>query len=615
MAKVQKLIFTEKQVNNFKICNLVLHHLLTYTMFLLKRKLSIAFILSFILQISWAQQDQPLPKGLADSERELVSNFQFRNSRTTATAPPTGNVRTAAEWEEVEYLVVRWTPYYQNILRQIVQAGVNECHVIIVTQNETSVSNYLTSNGVSLTNVSFLNVPSNSIWIRDYAGNTIYSNDVGERALVDWIYNRPRPDDDVVPAAHANMLSLPIYITDSGTNDLVNTGGNFMSDGLGNAFASELILEENEPGNPYGVSAKTEAQIDNIMSEYMGISNYIKMPTLPYDGIHHIDMHMKLLDEETLLVSRYPTGVADGPQIEANIQYVLDNFQSPFGTPYNVEWIDAPPSTSGLYPDSGGYYRTFSNSLIVNGTILVPTYRPSVDAAAIAKYQELMPGYNVVGIDVDNSDENLISSSGAIHCITHTIGVADPLWIVHQPVDEVNNGSTITIDAMIKHISGISNATVFWRPEGTTTFNQANMTFVSDNDWTVDLPVAASSTNIDYYISAQAVSGKSLSRPLVAPQGYWTTEVNFLSVEDWAIQNISNAYPNPTTGNVSFNLNQISGPIEVSIVNTLGQRLYTNTIEYGNGIIELELNDVWQGTLFVLFEGNFGRVTKRIIKR
>ena len=45
-----------------------------------------------------------------------------------------------------------------------------------------------------------------------------------------------------------------------------------------------------------------------------------------YDGIHHIDMHMKLLDESTLLVSEYPTGVADGPQIEANLQYVLSNF-------------------------------------------------------------------------------------------------------------------------------------------------------------------------------------------------------------------------------------------------------------------------------------------------
>ncbi len=100
-----------------------------------------------------------------------------------------------------------------------------------------------------------------------------------------------------------------------------------MSDGMGTAFASSLILDENEFGNPYNVSVKTESQIDGILSDFMGIDRYIKMNPLPYDVIHHIDMHMKLLDEETLIVGEYPAGVADGPQIEANIQYVLNNFQ------------------------------------------------------------------------------------------------------------------------------------------------------------------------------------------------------------------------------------------------------------------------------------------------
>ncbi|MBO6632304.1 MAG: agmatine deiminase family protein, partial [Psychroserpens sp.] len=527
-------------------------------MTLIKQRLILIVLFLTFFNLTFAQEETPLPKGLTESEKSLVSQFQFRSALVTEA--PSVPVRAAAEWEEVEYLVVRWTPSYQNILRQIVQVGVNECKVIIATQDQSGVASYLLSNGVSLTNVSFLNVPSNTIWIRDYAGNTVYSNDVGERALVDWIYNRPRPFDDAMPVSHASMLSLPIYETISGTNDLVNTGGNYMSDGLGNAFASELILEENEVGNPYGVTSKTEAQIDNIMFNYMGITNYVKMPTLPYDGIHHIDMHMKLLDEETLLVSKYPNGVADGPQIEANIQYVLNNFQSPFGTPYKVEWIDAPPSTSGLYPDNGGYYRTYSNSIIINKSILVPTYRPEVDGAALAKYQELMPGYNVVGIDVDNFGENLISSSGAIHCITHTIGVADPLWIVHQPVEFVNTGTTLTIDAMIKHVSGITAAKVFWREEGTTTFNEAAMSYVSGDDWTVDLPLAASATNIDYYIEAEANSGKQLTRPLVAPSGFWTTTAQTLSVEEWADNNISAPYPNPTRDKVSFNLKHIQDP-------------------------------------------------------
>ena len=559
-----------------------------------------------------AQEVVDLPKGLTEAEKDLISDFQFTSNRITP--PPSTAVRAAAEWEEVEYLVVTWNPNFQGILRQIVAAGVNECKVVITTENETSVSNYLTSGGIDLTNVIFMDAPWNSIWIRDYAGNTIYSNDVGERAITDWIYNRPRPDDDAIPSAHASLLGLPIYITNTGTNDLVNTGGNYMSDGLGNAFASSLILNENEPGNPYGVSPKTEAQIDAIMQEYMGIENYIKMDVLPYDVIHHIDMHMKLLDEETLLVSKYPQGVADGPQIEANIDYVLSNFQSPFGTPYDVKWIDAPPSTSGGYPDTGGHYRTFSNSVIVNKTIMVPTYRPEVDAPALAYYQELMPGYNIVGIDVDNPGENLISQLGALHCITHTIGVDEPLWIVHQPVDEATPGATVEITAMIKHISDISNAKVFWREEGSTNFSETSMTFVSDDNWTANITMPTANTNIEYYIWAEANSGKSIARPIVAPQGYWTIDVGLLSINEYAENNISAPYPNPATDKVSFRLTNINGTIDISIHNILGQQLYNESLTNGNGVITLDLNESWSGTLLATFSGEFGTVHKKIIR-
>ena len=573
---------------------------------------SYSFIILFF-SIFYLTAQEELPKGLTETERELLPQFQFNS--LVISDPPEGPVRAAAEWEEVEYLVIRWTNAYQNILRQIVEVGVQECKVLITTQNESSVTNYLTNQGVDLTNVEFLNTGSNSIWIRDYGGNTIYSDDVGERALTDWIYNRPRPLDDIMPTQHATMVGMPIYVTDTGTNDLVNTGGNYMSDGLGNAFASNLILEENEPGNPYNVSAKTEEEIDAIMNAYMGIENYIKMETLPYDEIHHIDMHMKLLDEETILVSKYPEGVADGPQIEENIDYVLSNFQSPFGTPYEIKWIDAPPSTSGSYPDTGGYYRTYSNAVFVNKSVIVPTYRPEVDEPALDYLRELLPGYNVVGIDVDNSNEPLIASLGAIHCITHTIGVDEPLWIVHQPINEVPTGNTnVSITAMIKHVSGINNATVYWREEGESEFNQLSMTIINDDNWSADLMIPSGSESIEYYIEAEANSGKSLARPLVAPEGFWTFTVANLSNEEWADNNISAPYPNPTSEVVSFKLNQIEGAVEVSIYNIFGQKLNTTTIVEANGILTLDLNKEWQGTLLVTFEGDFGKVTKKIIK-
>ena len=575
------------------------------------RSISIFLLLSvFIVPSLWAQT--PLPKGLTQSEKISLGRVSFTQNKVTD--PPTEPVRTMAEWEEVEYLVITWEPNFQNILRQIVAAAVNECKVVITTQNQSSVSNYLSGAGIDLSQVIFMNENWDSIWIRDYAGNTVYSNDVGERALSDWIYNRPRPNDDVMPSAHASLLNLPIYITNTGTNDLVNTGGNFMSDGLGTAFASDLILDENAPGNPYGVSAKTEAEIDAIMNAYLGIDRYIKMPTLPYDVIHHIDMHMKLLDEETLLVSQYPPGVADGPQIEANIEEVVTNYPSAFGTPYKVEWIPAPPSSSGLYPDNGGYYRTFTNAVFINKTVLVPTYRPEVDEPALARWQELLPGYNIVGIDVDNAGENLISLLGAIHCITHTVGVDEPLWIVHQHVDEAAQGAMVSIDARIEHSSGIQEATVYWR-EGSGDFIAAPMTAIGNDVWSTDLVMPNTAGLIDYYIEATANSGKTLARPLVAPEGFWTINVGNLSLNDFDSRNyISGAVPNPTSGAVEFRLNQIHESIRVSIFNVLGQELYRGIIPQGHGNYRLELNPAWQGVLWVQFEGSFGRVHRQVLK-
>ena len=62
-----------------------------------------------------------------------------------------------------------------------------------------------TNNGgpaADLDNITVLEVPLNTVWIRDYGPNTVYGNGVDDRIIVDWLYNRPRPDDDVVSAGH-----------------------------------------------------------------------------------------------------------------------------------------------------------------------------------------------------------------------------------------------------------------------------------------------------------------------------------------------------------------------------------------------------------------------------
>ena len=58
---------------------------------------------------------------------------------------------------------------------------------------------------------------------------------------------------------------------------------------------------------------------------------------------------------------------------------------------------------------------TYDNFLILNGTILYPTYnQPENDRRACEVLQEAFPGYQMVGIDC----RPLIKQHGSLHCVT-----------------------------------------------------------------------------------------------------------------------------------------------------------------------------------------------------
>ncbi len=465
------------------------------------------------LGVFFSASAQNLPHKMTEGEQQLWMNYT-PPANPLFTYPPAGPVRTMAEWEELQGIIITWTSY-PSILSQIVDYAQDEGIVFIVCTDSNSVKSYLTSNGVPLVNLRFLLTGFNSIWCRDYGPWSIYKEDVDSLKIVDWIYNRPRPLDDIVPEFFADYINVPVYQTTASPYDLIATGGNFMTDGHGTGFSSNLILNENP--------SKTEAQIDTIMKLYMGLERYIKMTTLPYDGIHHIDMHMKLLDEETLLVGQYPPGVADGPQIEANLQYILNNFQTCYGREFNVVRIPMPPDAGGLYPDQGGIYRTYTNSVIVNKTVIIPTYEYQYDTTAFRIYREAMPGYNIVGI---NSNA-IIPSLGAIHCITKEVGVFNPVWISHPKIDGVITYSgPYEIDAEIKSTAGISDAEVYWTTDTSAGYTSIPMQEISPDSFSAFIPSQVNGTEVFYYIKAASNDGRMTSKPLTAPAGFYHFEVD-----------------------------------------------------------------------------------------
>tara|TARA_Y200000002_G_scaffold87499_1_gene69791 strand:+ start:11406 stop:13220 length:1815 start_codon:yes stop_codon:yes gene_type:complete len=599
-------------------------------------------IIFFLLFSSFAYA-QYLPKGFAPNEREkgflkslgITENpYQKQTSSATIyTTPPSEQVRTMAEWEEIQALTITWSTGYniqeETILSQIVANAVQECQVIIICEEESEVESYLLNQGISTENVNFIKTDFNNIWIRDYGQNTVYKNDVGEAILVDWIYNRNRPYDDLVPEKVAEYFNMNMHNTTQAPWDLMATGGNFMSDGMGTAFSSELIVDENSggyawegfDGNVYYPDHTIE-EINNTLEEFMGIDNYIIMDNLPYDGIHHIDMHMKLLNEETLLIAEYPEGVADGPQIEANIQYVLENYNSAFGTPYEVIRIPSPPSSSGNYPDNNGYYRTYTNSVFVNNTVLVPFYRTEYDTIAQRIYEQALPGYNIVGIDVDNQGENLISYSGAIHCITHSVGVNEPLLIQHQQLEDSYPIEQYNVSASIQHQSGIASATLFWTTNLEEGYQSLSMTNTDGNNWSAFIEENLSAPNsVYYYIEATANSGKTLSRPLPAPEAYFKfniLEQNNASLSQNNITNIEmSVYPNPASAITCIPVNCVeSFEGQISLTDVLGKEV--TTIYEGNFLSGLNqffihANDYAKGMYFIVLDSEQSQIRKRLI--
>ena len=599
-------------------------------------------ILFFLLFSSLAYA-QYLPKDFAPNEREkgflksigITENPYQKNtsSSTIFTTPPLEEVRTMAEWEEIQALTITWSTSYnieeETILSQIVANAVQECQVIIICEEKSEVESYLLNQGISTENINFIKTDFNNIWIRDYGQNTVYKNDVGEAILVDWIYNRNRPYDDLVPEKVAEYFNMIMHNTTQSPWDLMATGGNFMSDGMGTAFSSELIIDENSggyawegfDGNVYYPNHTIE-EINNTLKVFMGIDNYIIMENLPYDGIHHIDMHMKLLNEETLLIAEYPEGVADGPQIEANIQYILENYNSAFGTPYDVIRIPSPPSSSGNYPDNNGYYRTYTNSVFVNNTILVPFYRTEYDTIAQRIYEEALPGYNIIGIDVDNQGQNLISYSGAIHCITHSVGVNEPLLIQHQQHEDTYSIEQYNLSASIQHQSGIASATLFWTTNLEQGYQSLSMTNTDGNNWSALIEENLSAPNsVYYYIEATANSGKTLSRPLPAPDAYFKfniLEQNNASLIQNNMTNIEmSVYPNPASAITCIPVNCVeSFEGQISLTDVLGKEI--TTIYDGNFLSGLnqffiDANDFAKGMYLIVLDSEQSQIRQRLI--
>ncbi|MCP4633730.1 MAG: agmatine deiminase family protein, partial [candidate division Zixibacteria bacterium] len=363
--------------------------------------------------------EESLPIGLTAEEMTRLHEIGMYHDVTDA---PVGNIRNCSEWEPSEGVIIRYPLGISVAIVAEMSEDMMVTTIVASSSYETQARNAYTSGGVNMANTEFIIASTNSYWTRDYGPWFIFVDD--EMAIVDHVYNRPRPLDDLIPGVIGSEWSMDVY-----GMDLNTAGGNHMSNGLGTSMSTELVYDEN--------SSLTEAEVDSIMLAYLG-NDYDVLDYIESGGIHHIDCWAKFLSPAKIMVKDVPSYDPSYGLLNARAAY-LSSLMSPWGRPYEVVRVYCPSGTA------------YTNSLILGDKVLVPIFSSSWDDEAIEAYENAMPGYEVLGFTGSWYDDD------ALHC--RTMGVPDRgmLRIKHVPLaDQIGSGSDYFVSTMIEACSGFA---------------------------------------------------------------------------------------------------------------------------------------------------------------
>lgn len=446
--------------------------------------------------------------------------------------PTPAELVVPGEFEESQSVLLRWTgnnssSSFKKLYAELIDAIQQEVPVWIMINNgsdSTGVISNLAAYGVTLTNYEFLIVPTNSIWTRDYGPWGFYYTDQDSLAMIDMQYYSSRPLDNAVPEFIAGYMGLDHY-----TSQIKHEGGNLMVDGFGHAFHTTSLFQNN--ANILGWTTEFTRQTHE---ELFRTSNVTEPTRLNCDGgTGHIDMWSKLIDEETMIVTEYPSVVtaSDKTIIEDNVA-LYEGETSVYGSPFNIVRLPMPLADNGSFYTSCNQIdndaRGFVNGLFVNETLIIPIYsnenspvvNQAYDEAALDLIREALPGYNVVGIDA----RALTPLGGAIHCIAMQIPADNPVRFFHPKVAGLQSARpNYHILAEITNRSGIANASCFWKIKGESIWNEIGLAdssgFYVGN---ISNPGFTAADTIVYYLDATANNGKNATKPIVAPEGFYS---------------------------------------------------------------------------------------------
>ncbi len=250
-------------------------------------------------------------------------------------------------------------------------------------------------------------IPHNDTWARDHGFITVEEDSV--LFLLDFKFNGW---GEKFEAALDNEINKHLYEQGlvKGTYedhlDFVLEGGSIESDGKGTVFTTECCLMAPHRNQPL-----TKEEIEERLKEWLGAKRIVWLQhgsLIGDDTDGHIDTLVRICPNDTLL---YTGGDKDHPDL-AEMEKELQDLRTLDGKPYRLLKLPLPRP---IYDDGDRLPATYANYLIINGAVLVPTYKqPDLDQEAMDVIQQAYPDREIVGIDCCA----VIKQHGSLHCCT-----------------------------------------------------------------------------------------------------------------------------------------------------------------------------------------------------
>jgi agmatine deiminase len=373
--------------------------------------------------------NKPLPNWI-DHSREKADGRAPVLAPTRRGVTPS-DFRMPAEYEPVSAVAIGWaayTPMLTSIAKAVTGPGRAQLWAV---GGPSSIS------GVPAASYSRISAPLDTVWMRDYGPFGVAG---GKPGIVDSVYRhyQYRRNDDAVPGVLGRAKNIDVF-----GMPIIMDGGNLMVDSQGTLFHTNRTYLWN--------SGMSREAVDAHLKNYLKVKkivtfDYAGSPGQPADGTGHIDMYIKLLNDNTVLLAV----TADEP-FKAACDKAMAWFKAnkaPNGEPYKIITVKA-WATDAWY--------TYTNSLVVNNVAIIPSYSASTEEAnAKAAYESA--GYTVVPVPSDDS----IVAGGSIHCVTQTIPGAPGKAVdmtelpefadmtVTVPMAPLTGGASTTVDQLLR---------------------------------------------------------------------------------------------------------------------------------------------------------------------